>query len=62
MPEIAAFNCATFTASLLFTPAVTPAMVRFIRREQMSRLLKLIKLGKQNEKVTAAGVGPAFHV
>jgi poly-beta-1,6-N-acetyl-D-glucosamine synthase len=41
---------------------VTPAMVRFIRREQMSRLLKLIKLGKQNEKVTAAGVGPAFHV
>ena len=41
---------------------VTPGMVRFIRREQMSRLRKLVGLGKEEEKVSSAGVGPAFHV
>lgn len=41
---------------------VTPEMVRFIRREQMGRLGKLIGLGKPEKKVTSTGVGPAFHV
>jgi glycosyltransferase involved in cell wall biosynthesis len=41
---------------------VTPAMVQFIRREQMNRLRKVIGLRKQDEKINSTGVGPAFHV